>query len=71
MPDTGKTILVLGGGVGGVMAARELRKRLPGNHRVEYADAISGRSLSRLSSLAVQRMVSIDRHLVVRTAMPP
>jgi sulfide:quinone oxidoreductase len=34
MPDTGKTILVLGGGVGGVMAARELRKRLPGNHRV-------------------------------------
>jgi sulfide:quinone oxidoreductase len=34
MPDTCKTILVLGGGVGGVMAARELRKRLPGNHRV-------------------------------------
>ncbi len=34
MPDIGKTILVLGGGVGGVMTARELRKRLPSIHRV-------------------------------------
>jgi sulfide:quinone oxidoreductase len=34
MSGTGKTILILGGGVGGVMAARELRKRLPGAHRV-------------------------------------
>lgn len=34
MPGTGKTVLVLGGGVGGVMAARELRKRLPAVHRV-------------------------------------
>lgn len=34
MTGTGKTILVLGGGVGGVMAARELRKRLPDVHRV-------------------------------------
>ncbi len=34
MPVTGKTILVLGGGVGGVTAARELRKRLPAAHRV-------------------------------------
>ncbi|HEY7727136.1 MAG TPA: FAD/NAD(P)-binding oxidoreductase [Candidatus Eisenbacteria bacterium] len=34
MIGTGKTILVLGGGVGGVMAARELRKRLPAVHRV-------------------------------------
>ncbi|MBI2392356.1 MAG: NAD(P)/FAD-dependent oxidoreductase [Deltaproteobacteria bacterium] len=29
-----KTVLVLGGGVGGVVAARELRKRLPRRHRV-------------------------------------
>ncbi len=34
MSGTGKTILVLGGGVGGVMAARELRKHLPDEHRV-------------------------------------
>jgi sulfide:quinone oxidoreductase len=34
MPGTGKTILVLGGGVGGIIAARELRKRLPAVHRV-------------------------------------
>ncbi|MCC6216454.1 MAG: NAD(P)/FAD-dependent oxidoreductase [Polyangiaceae bacterium] len=32
--STGKTLLVLGGGVGGVIAARELRKRLPRQHRV-------------------------------------
>lgn len=29
-----KTIVILGGGVGGVVAARELRKRLPRQHRV-------------------------------------
>lgn len=34
MYNTGKTILVLGAGVGGVMAARELRRRLPARHRV-------------------------------------
>lgn len=34
MPVTGKTILVLGGGVGGITAARELRKRLSSIHRV-------------------------------------
>ena len=30
----GKTVLVLGGGVGGVVTARELRKLLPAPHRV-------------------------------------
>lgn len=29
-----KTVLVLGGGVGGLVAARELRKRLPRRHRI-------------------------------------
>ncbi|MCC7383098.1 MAG: NAD(P)/FAD-dependent oxidoreductase [Deltaproteobacteria bacterium] len=33
-----KTVLVLGGGVGGVVAARELRKRLPSAHRVVLVD---------------------------------
>lgn len=34
MTHEGKTILVLGGGVGGLVAAHELRKRLPRPHRV-------------------------------------
>ena len=34
----GKTVLVLGGGVGGIVAARELRKRLPREHRVVLVD---------------------------------
>ncbi len=33
-----KTVLVLGGGVGGLVAARELRKRLPRRHRVVLVD---------------------------------
>ncbi len=33
-----KTILVLGGGVGGVATARALRKRLPRQHRVVLVD---------------------------------
>jgi sulfide:quinone oxidoreductase len=32
--SSSKTVLVLGGGVGGLVAARELRKRLPRRHRV-------------------------------------
>jgi sulfide:quinone oxidoreductase len=34
MNGNGSTVLVLGGGVGGVVAARELRRRLPRRHRV-------------------------------------
>ena len=34
MQGNGKTVLVLGAGVGGIMAARELRRRLPARHRV-------------------------------------
>lgn len=37
MSDT-KTVLVLGGGIGGVVAARELRKRLPRRHRIVLVD---------------------------------
>ncbi len=33
-----KTVIVLGGGVGGVVTARELRKRLPRPHRVVLVD---------------------------------
>jgi len=33
-----KTVVVLGGGVGGVVTARELRKRLPRQHRVVLID---------------------------------
>jgi sulfide:quinone oxidoreductase len=33
-----KTVVILGGGVGGVVAARELRKRLPREHRVVLVD---------------------------------
>lgn len=33
-----KTVLVLGGGIGGVIAARELRKRLPRRHRIVLID---------------------------------
>jgi sulfide:quinone oxidoreductase len=33
-----KTVIVLGGGVGGVVAASELRKRLPRSHRVVLVD---------------------------------
>jgi sulfide:quinone oxidoreductase len=34
----GKTVLILGGGVGGVVAARRLRQRLPREHRVVLVD---------------------------------
>ena len=37
MPDA-RTVVVLGGGVGGVIAARELRRRLPRTHRVVLVD---------------------------------
>jgi sulfide:quinone oxidoreductase len=33
-----RTIVILGGGVGGIVAARELRKRLPRRHRVVLVD---------------------------------
>ena len=33
-----KTIVILGGGVGGLVAARELRKRLPRPHRIVLVD---------------------------------
>jgi sulfide:quinone oxidoreductase len=36
--DDPKTVLVLGGGVGGLIAARELRKRLARRHRVVLVD---------------------------------
>lgn len=36
--DNAKTILILGGGVGGVGTARALRKRLPKEHRVVLVD---------------------------------
>jgi len=32
------SVLVLGGGVGGVVAARSLRKELPGQHRIVVVD---------------------------------
>lgn len=38
MNQRGQTILVLGGGVGGLVAAVELRKRLPRQHRVVLVD---------------------------------
>lgn len=31
---TGKTILILGGGIGGIVSASRLRKKLPGEHRI-------------------------------------
>lgn len=36
--DELRTVLVLGGGVGGVVAARELRRRLPRKHRIVLVD---------------------------------
>jgi sulfide:quinone oxidoreductase len=46
MTNEGKTILVLGGGVGGLVAAHELRKQLPRPHRVVLIE----RSLTHLFS---------------------
>jgi sulfide:quinone oxidoreductase len=34
----GQTVLILGGGVGGVVAANALRRRLPRRHRVVLVD---------------------------------
>ncbi|WP_287760744.1 NAD(P)/FAD-dependent oxidoreductase [Acidiphilium sp.] len=39
---TGKTILILGGGIGGVVAASRLRKALPREHRVVLVDRETG-----------------------------
>lgn len=36
--EKAKTVVILGGGVGGVVAARELRKKLPRRHRVVLVD---------------------------------
>lgn len=36
--DTPRTIVILGGGVGGLVAASELRKRLPRRHRIVLVD---------------------------------
>lgn len=38
---TGKTILILGGGIGGIVAATELRKKLPREHRVVVVDRVT------------------------------
>ena len=38
MVNTAKTVVVLGGGVGGVVAATILRKELPDHHRVIIVD---------------------------------
>jgi sulfide:quinone oxidoreductase len=38
MAMSGKTIVILGGGVGGLVAANELRKRLPKLHRIVVVD---------------------------------
>ncbi|OGO27367.1 MAG: hypothetical protein A2Z16_05470 [Chloroflexi bacterium RBG_16_54_18] len=35
---SGKTILILGGGVGGIVVANELRRRLPGEHCVQLVE---------------------------------
>ena len=36
--NNARTVLVLGGGIGGVVAARELRRRLPRQHRIVLVD---------------------------------
>ena len=38
MAESGKAIVILGGGVGGVVAANELRRRLPKSHRIVVVD---------------------------------
>lgn len=38
MNQTTQTILVLGGGVGGLVTAIELRKKLPRQHRIVLVD---------------------------------
>ncbi len=47
---SGKTIVILGGGVGGLVAANELRKRLSRVHRIVVVDRepafVSSRPLS-------------------------
>jgi len=42
---TGKTILILGGGIGGIVAARELRKHLNAHHRIILVDKSAIHSL--------------------------
>jgi len=39
--EQGKTILVLGGGTGGIVAASRLRKKLPGESLITYFSPLS------------------------------
>ena len=69
--QAGRTVLILGGGVGGVVAATILRKRLPTEHRVVLVDRAARPPLRSLAALARHRAANIpSRHPAPLPARP-
>lgn len=56
-----RTVVILGGGVGGVVAARELRRRLPRPHRIVLIDREREHAIRSGEPIADRRLETLRR----------